>query len=172
MEKGLSIIDHLNLLSKNQKHRLKTIIKPHLSEKIFTSIDSKLKFNKYMNHEILPSIHYQEECGNKYNHFELYLDNTNKNYVIEFLFQDKENSRQKIKQLVREKQICRKSSGTDNKTDIWKSYIHLKNISQRTDIPSPEDISKNSSTYEELIKNIPHSPLKTYIEKCLLDVSK
>lgn len=165
MTEGLRIIDHLSLLSKNQMLRLKTNIKPLLSEKIFSSIDAKLKFNKIMRNEILPSIYYDNECQLRYNHFEFYMDE--KIFVLELLFQEKIDTKEKLRQFVREKQIHRKSSKADDKTDVWKTYVQLKTISKRTDIPTPQDISKNSSTYEELVKNIPNSPLKTYIEKCL-----
>lgn len=183
-EFGVKVIDHLSLLSKNQTLRLKQAVKNSFTDKIYKSIDAKIRFQTKLYKEIIPSIQYSPTSELKYDHAEVQWDADQKLCTIELLFKQTKNTdeekkvdnllkendkdaRSKIRQLLYEKNKTRQSSTKSNDTDQWKTYTQLKTISGRQDIPSPSDIHANRTMYEEVIKSLPNSPIKNYFEKCL-----
>jgi hypothetical protein len=174
-EFGIRIIDHLRLLSKNQTSRLKLKIKQYFSEKIYRSIDAKIRFQNALRNEILPSIQYPENSHTKYDHAEIHWDPENRLCTVELLFDSNnkhadnssQTTRSKIKQILYEKNKTRQISTKSSDTDQWKMYSQIKKLSGRQDVPSPSDIQTNRQIYEEMIKTLPNSPVKQYIEQCL-----
>lgn len=166
---GVQIIDHLSLLSKNQKSKLKLKIKEIFSDKIYRSIDAKIKFNNQLRNEIIPNIQYANDEIQKYNYAEVSWNPENNLCTVELLFnnQDESKKEEKMKQLLHEKHIMRQSSTKFNNSDEWKEYYKLKNLSRRQDFPSPTDIQQNKQIYEELVKTLPQSPIKKYFEQCI-----
>lgn len=161
---GVRIVDHLSLLSKNQTRRLKNAVKESFTDKIYRSIDAKLKFQDKLYKEIIPSIQYPKDTEAKYDHAEVQWDEAQRLCTVELLFKERKDdgTRAKIKDILFEKNKMRQSSN-----DEWKTYAQLKAMSGRKDIPSPRDVKNNSSLYEEAVKNLPNSPFKMYLEKCL-----
>lgn len=165
-EFGVQVIDHLGLLSKNQIVKLKKSLKASFSEKIYHSIDAKIRFNQTLYKEILPSIQYTSDTETKYNHAELTWDAENKLCKIELLFRQNEQSPEtKMKRILFEKNMTRKTNHLES--EHWKTYVRLKDLTGRQDIPTPNDILKNKTIYEELLKSLPKSPIKSYFEQCL-----
>jgi hypothetical protein len=163
-------------LSKNQTARLKLRLKQNFSDKIYRSIDAKIRFQNILNKEILPSIQYHQDCDTKYDHAEIHWDPENRLCTVELLFnkskdknpmEDNADTRTKIKRILYEKNKTRQVSTKSSDTDQWKMYSQIKKISGRQDVPSPQDIHANRQIYEEMIKSLPNSPVKQYIEQCL-----
>jgi len=153
---GYQLIDSENLLSKNQKLKIKTILQKY---------DEHDNLENFIKNNILPNIYYEDETK-KYNHFEIEKQN-DELYVIKFLILSNKNNDKKknLKQRLHMQKLIRQNS-SDPKVKMWKQYY---DISKRVKmaLPNPDMIQAQQSQYTELIDKMPNSIIKKYFISCL-----
>jgi hypothetical protein len=162
--KHFHINDNMNLLSKNQKAKIK----------------NWLKENDFEEEKLLSTIFFPPSVKNKYNRAYKMWDEKEKLYQIQFVYEIPK--REILKKKLREKQHqlrngYRPAPG-ENKTNkkLWEMYEHLKSIPQiraipagvlEVALPNPDKIQENKSMYESYLTQIPNSAIKDYFKLCL-----
>jgi hypothetical protein len=153
--KGVEIKDTLNILSKNQKTKIKQWVKEFKSD-----------------HYILNNICYNTSTNIKYNKIELSGDNNKK--IVSFLYIDnKKDLRAELKNKLRHKILSRKT----NLNKPWKLYYQLLNHMSHQSLPketiekilpNPDQIQKDPELYKNLLSQCSANPLmKEYLQVCL-----
>ena len=162
--KHFHINDNLNLLSKNQK----------------TKIKSWLKENDFDEQKLLSTIFFAPSVKNKYNRVYKMWDEKEKLYQIQFVYEIPR--REILKKKLREKQQQLRNgyrpAPSENRSNkkLWEVYEHLKSIPQIRAIPAnvldvalpnPDKIQENKAMYESYLAQIPNSAIKDYFKQCL-----
>ena len=162
--KHFHINDNMNLLSKNQKAKIK----------------SWLKENDFEEEKLLKIIFFQPSVKNKYNRVYKIWDEKEKLYQIQFVYEIPK--REVLKMKLREKQQQLRNgyrpAPTENRVNkkLWEVYEQLKSIPQIRAIPAnvldvalpnPDKIQENKPMYENYLAQIPNSAIKDYFKLCL-----
>lgn len=153
---GFQLIDSENLLSKNQKLKIKTVL--HKYDEI-----KHQNLDNYMRHNIIPHIHY-ENNEKKYNDFVIEKQN-NELYIIKFLISHDNKNKQNLKRRLHMQKLIRQNS-SDPKIKMWKQYYELSQKVKMT-LPNPDMIQAQQEQYTQLLEKMPNSIIKKYIMSCL-----
>jgi len=153
IKKGVEIIDTLQLLSKNQKEKIKQWVKEGKSSAF-----------------ILENIHYSPEMtDSKYNNMELKEEETK---IICILKYDRSHLHRALKEKIKYQSKCR----TSTLSPEWKLYHQLlqhPSIQALPDetikkaLPNPDEIKQKKDIYRMINQVNPNPLLKNYISECL-----
>lgn len=162
--KNFHINDNLNLLSKNQKIKIK----------------NWLKENEFEEEKLLDIIFFPPSVKNKYNRVYKIWDEKEKLYQIQLVYEIpkreilKKKLREKRQQLRNGYRPAPTENGSSKK--LWEMYEQLKSIPQIRAIPasvldialpSPDKIREQKTMYESYLAQIPNSAIKDYFKLCL-----
>ena len=144
---NIFVHDPKNWISKTQKQKLKEYCRARSDP-----IDPK---------DLLKSVHYPNE-KERYNR--VVIDSDDRDLHLRFEYVDYHD---KLRRAIRDKKMERAAQQDER----WRSYFDLKKRLHHAlpehAFPDPDDIQKNPEVYRNLLENIPHSPLKRYLEICL-----
>jgi hypothetical protein len=153
---GILIVDAKNILSKNQKQKIKMNVTKFL---VNENDDNNLQI--YLEKNILSSIYYENEDNLRYNHVQ--FEKKNDDYILSFQIQEKPDLKKKLYEKMMIQKKLRESS---DEAELWKMYSKIKERCSKP-IPNPNEIQKQKTIFEEFIKQIKDPTIKTYIQKCL-----
>jgi len=152
---GILIVDTKNILSKNQKQKIKMNVTKFLSEE-----NNEIKLQSYLEKTILSSIFYMSE-NEKYNHVQ--YEKKGDDYILSFDIQQKKD----LKKLLYEKMMIQKKlRESSEEADLWKMYSKIKENCSKP-IPNPNEIQKQKNIFQEFLKQIKDPTVKKYIQKCI-----
>jgi hypothetical protein len=153
---GILIVDTKNILSKNQKQKIKMNVTKFLSEEN----NNEINLQSYLEKTIISSIFY-ENNHEKYNHVQ--YEKKGEDYILSFDIQQKKD----LKKLLYEKMMIQKKlRESSEEADLWKMYSKIKENCSKP-IPNPNEIQKQKNVYQEFFKQIKDPFIKKYIQKCI-----
>lgn len=151
---GVSIIQDVNKLSKNQIQKIKEKVA------LFLVDNDPYQLQHFLEKEILPHIFpvnsFNDISFEKKEHYEISLKTV-----------EKVDARTKLRSQLKSQQVMRKSSNNQD-SSVWKTYDMLKKrVAKNITIPSPSDIRSQTQIFSTMLEQVQDKVLTDYINQCL-----
>jgi hypothetical protein len=153
---GIQIIDDKNILSKNQKQKIKISLAN-------IEYNDEIELKNIVKNTIIPNIYYENE-DIKYTDVEVMKEKDDL-FILKFIIAPKKDLKTLLSQKLKVQKSIR-SSSKDIESKKWKMY---RDLSARVPkiLPNPDIIKAQHSMYEELLEKIPNTIIKDYFQLCL-----